>query len=459
MADPADDLTKLIDSIAKTRTAAKELKVAEVVYLEEGAARLQFVGDTTPTSKLFKTLGALTDVGDFVVCAPVGGSYVILGKLGGAWGGDGGGASVGVGFDYIIAGSWSGAEGAVVDAVAGTKIYTTIQQAADDAPADAYRSIWIDPNTTAGPLDLTGKTRLLRISAPPYSPIWGTAPPETIGAITLSDSCELIAHNVYIDGDLKYSDWLNQLQLTGCYINGDLTFGTAVDDDRLASGLLHNVNIAGVLVLGGNSWDVTLDHVDAGGLRLHGGLRIKGSHLWLTEKKWTAGIGAAIYISDGCEKINFDHVSFGGLDANPATIDAWVYIGSGATDNFDDIHLAHSSFGAILRNCYTLYFGASGTIRRMTFDRCGLNAGVTALGIGGTGITQNCIWGPNTPIGTTYPAGTGDKNMEAAGAGGDAADVAYTPAVAADWNGGVDPGNVDDALDQLAARIKALESA
>jgi len=96
MADPADDLTKLIDSIAKTRTAAKELKVAEVVYLEEGAARLQFVGDTTPTSKLFKTLGALTDVGDFVICAPVGGSYVILGKLGGAWGGDGiGGGSCG----------------------------------------------------------------------------------------------------------------------------------------------------------------------------------------------------------------------------------------------------------------------------------------------------------------------------------------------------------------------------
>jgi len=96
MADPADDLTKLIDSIAKTRTAAQELKVAEVVYLEEGAARLQFVGDTTPTSKLFKTLGALTDVGDFVICAPVGGSYVILGKLGGAWGGDGiGGGSCG----------------------------------------------------------------------------------------------------------------------------------------------------------------------------------------------------------------------------------------------------------------------------------------------------------------------------------------------------------------------------
>ena len=96
MADPADDLTKLIDSIAKTRTAAQELKVAEVVYLEEGAARLQFVGDTTPTSTLFKTLGALTDVGDFVICAPVGGSYVILGKLGGAWGGDGiGGGSCG----------------------------------------------------------------------------------------------------------------------------------------------------------------------------------------------------------------------------------------------------------------------------------------------------------------------------------------------------------------------------
>jgi len=95
MADPADDLTKLIDSIAKKRTATLDLKVAEVVYLEEGAARLRFIGDTTPTPKLFKTLGALAEAGDFVVTAPVGGSQVILGKLGGVGGGAGVGGSCG----------------------------------------------------------------------------------------------------------------------------------------------------------------------------------------------------------------------------------------------------------------------------------------------------------------------------------------------------------------------------
>jgi len=95
MQEPADDLTKLIDSIAKTRAATLDLKMAEVVYLEEGAARLRFIGDATPTPKLFKTLGALAEAGDFVVTAPVGGSQVILGKLGGIGGGPGVGGSCG----------------------------------------------------------------------------------------------------------------------------------------------------------------------------------------------------------------------------------------------------------------------------------------------------------------------------------------------------------------------------
>jgi len=35
----------------------------------------------------------------------------------------------------------------------------------------------------------------------------------------------------------------------------------------------------------------------------------------------------------------------------------------------------------------------------------------------------------------------------------DAGDVTYTPAVAGDWDNGADPGNLDDALDQLARRM------
>lgn len=41
----------------------------------------------------------------------------------------------------------------------------------------------------------------------------------------------------------------------------------------------------------------------------------------------------------------------------------------------------------------------------------------------------------------------------------DAADVTYTPAEVGDWLGSADPGNVDDALDQLAERMLAREQA
>ncbi len=40
----------------------------------------------------------------------------------------------------------------------------------------------------------------------------------------------------------------------------------------------------------------------------------------------------------------------------------------------------------------------------------------------------------------------------------DGAEVNYTPAVVADWDGSADPGQVDDALDQLAARMKVEEA-
>lgn len=42
--------------------------------------------------------------------------------------------------------------------------------------------------------------------------------------------------------------------------------------------------------------------------------------------------------------------------------------------------------------------------------------------------------------------------------GGDAADVTYTPVEQTNWNANADPGDVDAALDQLASRVKAVES-
>jgi len=40
----------------------------------------------------------------------------------------------------------------------------------------------------------------------------------------------------------------------------------------------------------------------------------------------------------------------------------------------------------------------------------------------------------------------------------DAADVTYSPLAPADWTGAADPGQVDDALDQLAGRVKTIET-
>lgn len=66
-----------------------------------------------------------------------------------------------------------------------------------------------------------------------------------------------------------------------------------------------------------------------------------------------------------------------------------------------------------------------------------------------------------------YDSGSGDWiNQTAAEAGlaaaahaHDAADVTYTPTVATDWDSDADPGDVDEALDQLAERVDDLEGA
>jgi hypothetical protein len=57
--------------------------------------------------------------------------------------------------------------------------------------------------------------------------------------------------------------------------------------------------------------------------------------------------------------------------------------------------------------------------------------------------------------------GAGNAAWENPPAGGtvDAGDVTYTPAVAADWDSDADPGDVDNALDQLAERTDDLEAA
>ncbi len=82
-------------------------------------------------------------------------------------------------------------------------------------------------------------------------------------------------------------------------------------------------------------------------------------------------------------------------------------------------------------------------------------------GDGGTFDAANLTSGV-APDGYVLTAdGVGGAAWEAVPAGGtpDASTVTYTPAVLTDWNLDTDPGNVDDALDQLAQRVDDLEAA
>jgi hypothetical protein len=51
-----------------------------------------------------------------------------------------------------------------------------------------------------------------------------------------------------------------------------------------------------------------------------------------------------------------------------------------------------------------------------------------------------------------------DELLDLAGGTSDASDVTYTPAEDTDWDGDADPGNADDAFDQLAERVDDLEN-
>ena len=56
--------------------------------------------------------------------------------------------------------------------------------------------------------------------------------------------------------------------------------------------------------------------------------------------------------------------------------------------------------------------------------------------------------------------GSGSVTLDLSGDAGspDAATVTYTPTTSTDWDGDADPGNLDDALDQLAERVDDLEA-
>jgi hypothetical protein len=101
-----------------------------------------------------------------------------------------------------------------------------------------------------------------------------------------------------------------------------------------------------------------------------------------------------------------------------------------------------------------------------------VNAGATALewATPSGGDADDITYTPTTLADWDGAADPGDveqaldqlaertADLEGAG-GGDASTTTYTPTTTADWDGSTDPGNVDDALDQLAERVADIESA
>jgi hypothetical protein len=100
-----------------------------------------------------------------------------------------------------------------------------------------------------------------------------------------------------------------------------------------------------------------------------------------------------------------------------------------------------------------------------------VNAGATALewATPAGGDADDITYTPTTLADWDGSADPGDVEQaldqlaervtDVEGAAVDAAVVTYTPTTVADWDGAADPGNLDDALDQLAERVTDLEGA
>lgn len=91
-------------------------------------------------------------------------------------------------------------------------------------------------------------------------------------------------------------------------------------------------------------------------------------------------------------------------------------------------------------------------------DDADASAQRTTLGLGTAAVLNTGTSDGNVVIvatGGKLPALDGsDLTNLPSGGSPDASTVTYTPATVGNWNGAADPGNADDALDQLAARVK-----
>ena len=134
----------------------------------------------------------------------------------------------------------------------------------------------------------------------------------------------------------------------------------------------------------------------------------------------------------------------------------------------------HGSLIGLGDDDHTLYLLADGT-RDLDGDLTvtGDASILTDLHVGGDSYglaAKDIAFTPNTLTdwdSDTDPGETNDAldqlaervdDLEGAGSTGDASDITYTPGDASDWDGDLDPGDVDDALDQLADRLDGLKA-
>lgn len=143
--------------------------------------------------------------------------------------------------------------------------------------------------------------------------------------------------------------------------------------------------------------------------------------------------------SDTYQMSLYAQCSGGVLDdatAGSVTVEILVSVPNGAPDEFGGGGgpFGHNSFSIVTSNSEAETASALDPLSKLAFE--------------GTG-----------PI-TVAVAQDGDGAVLTIGSTGatDAASVTYTPFTLANWIGSADPGNVDDALDQLVSRVALIES-
>jgi hypothetical protein len=169
---------------------------------------------------------------------------------------------------------------------------------------------------------------------------------------------------------------------------------------------------------------------------------------------------------------------FGGHIAGSAIADGTTTLAASEANVYV---VAHRTTGAVTSATNTTNWNSTGTYGRLYhavtggstittltdwreqtggwFDRVGVAGAVDAAAVTYTPTTL-ADWDGSADPGNVDDAldqlAERVADVEGAG-GGDASSITYTPTTAADWDGSTDPGNVDDALDQLAERTADLE--